>query len=166
MEVNHLIVGDVIRYNDDSVYYNGCIGRVVKIGPQAQKIIEFRIGEDYEQIALPAGTLEGVEIVYRAPRDNDIVKEWADWDVSGVADAEDIRDVTSSGVTKWDKAVDKIDTEVSEAINPEYASREEAAEDIFGDNTADRLRALREKYHIPEASKDIIDALEKRDGKC
>ena len=166
MEINHLIIGDVIRYNDANVYYNNCVGRVVKYGPQAQRIVEFRIGEDYEQISLPAGNLKGVELVYRAPRDTDIVKEYvensSDWDGS-VADGQTIREVVESGSTKWNEAANEIDNEIEGAINPEYESREDAAEDIFGDKTAARLKALREKYHIPAPDNDIIDALKKRE---
>ena len=167
MEVKRLIVGDVIRLNhfgNLSAYYHGCIGRVVKIGPQAQRIVEVCINDEYEQIAIPAGKMDNIEIIYRAPRDTDIVKEWADWDKDDAPDGDSIREVTSSGDTRWNQAADEIDKEAESILNPEYSSREEAAEDIFADKTAERLRALREKYHIPEPDKDIVDALEKLDS--
>ena len=166
MENRHLIIGDVIRYSDDSVYYNGCLGRVVKIGPHAQRIVEFKIGDDYEQVAIPAGSLEHIEVIYRAPRDNDIVREWVDWDCSDIANNEDIRGVTESGETKWNDTVNSVDSEIESIINPEYSSREEAVEDILGNNTAERLKEFREKYHIPAPDNDIMDiinAIKKRD---
>jgi len=163
MEINHLIVGDVIRYNDENAYYNGCIGRVIKIGAQARRIVEFKIGDDYEQVAIPAGSLEHIEVIYRAPRDNDIVREWVDWDCSGVANNEDIRGVTESGETRWNDTVNSVDSEIESIINPEYSSKEEAVEDILGNNTAERLKEFREKYHIPAPDNDIINALKKRD---
>lgn len=81
-------------------------------------------------------------------------------------DDEEVKRMIEDADKKFQESLAKMRGETEEAVNTEYQSREEIAEDLFTDKTAERLKALREKYNIPEPEKEIKEIIsEEREEK-
>lgn len=74
----------------------------------------------------------------------------------------DIVSTLKTGDDKFNVAHEKMDCDINEVLNPKYNSPEDAAEDILGDATEKRLKALREKYKIPEVDKKTKEIIKEQ----
>lgn len=143
-------------------------------------LVTFEVNGEKFQIALPDDAYENPEKYFEVvfhwdgllfptsaeKGGDDSIPDWVlqakkDWDENSEEKplVNDIVSTLKDGDTKFDAANEKLNNEIDTVLNPEYNSPEDAAEDIFNDVTEKRLKALREKYRIPEVdekAKEII----------
>lgn len=142
----------------------------------------FEISGEKFQIALPDDAYENPEKYFEVvfhwdgllfPTSaekgcDDSIPDWVlqakkDWDENSEEKplVNDIVSTLKEGDAKFDAANEKLNNEIDTVLNPEYDSPEDAAEDIFDNITEKRLKALREKYHIPETDPETKEIIEK-----
>ena len=142
----------------------------------------FEISGEKFQIALPDDAYENPEKYFEVvfhwdgllfptsaeKGGDDSIPDWVlqakkEWDENSEEKplVNDIVSTLKEGDAKFDAANEKLNNEIDTVLNPEYDSPEDAAEDIFDNITEKRLKALREKYHIPEADPETKEIIEK-----